>query len=578
MVFGTNMILNGSGETGDLQNWTTTNTQVITNAIERLHYFQVTAGKMSQSVAVQDYNYPPSIFRVHVECNTSSEIIAGDLSIFIQVIMHYTDGTIETFYFPIQFELNSMEDTLPDSWIITQYDIPVNEIKVPNQITVTIDNTLSTAILQIDNIKLLQDTGAQGPEGPIGPEGPQGPQGPAGAVGRGYRIRGQWASGVTYYYNATYIDLVSYNGSTFYCKVTHTSSPTNPPSGAAVPVDTTQWGVTAMQGAQGPIGQIGPQGPIGDMGPQGPQGLAGADGVQGPAGPTYRNTGAWLMGTTYVNNAQYIDTVNFNGSLFVSKLAVNLNHQPPSTAIDDDYWVCIVAKGDTGPILDWVQDWDGSKTTINGVQIVTPKIFAGINGSGDPANPVLTGVAIGRDILGGADSSIGIGVYNNNVLTSEIGTDGHIRLGTSGATIYVDTNGQVVIQGQAISLESNPIIQQMQGDITGNKTAAETGLNDAISSVNQNIGATDTKVNEIKEYFHFGDSGIQLGRTDSPMQITMEVTQDNAEIALQDNGTKVVYINGKKASMTDVEISGSVIIGHHQFERVGGMTILRYLQ
>lgn len=47
-------------------------------------------------------------------------------------------------------------------------------------------------------------------------------------------------------------------------------------------------------------------------------------------------------------------------------------------------------------MLDWIQDWNTRRTSINGDSIITPKIFAGVK----DANNLLTGVYIGPDTLG----------------------------------------------------------------------------------------------------------------------------------------------------------------------------------
>ena len=72
-------------------------------------------------------------------------------------------------------------------------------------------------------------TGPQGPQGPQGAHGPQGPQGPQGIKGVSMRIRGAWASGASYVNDATYIDIVTLNGSSYACKLSHTSAEANIP-------------------------------------------------------------------------------------------------------------------------------------------------------------------------------------------------------------------------------------------------------------------------------------------------------------------------------------------------------------
>lgn len=73
--------------------------------------------------------------------------------------------------------------------------------------------------------------------------------------GTGYAHKGDWVSGTEY---GTYpsIDCVLYNGTTYYCKLAHTSS------SSILPTDTTYWGVLANKGDKGNTGSRGPAGTV----------------------------------------------------------------------------------------------------------------------------------------------------------------------------------------------------------------------------------------------------------------------------------------------------------------------------
>ena len=70
-------------------------------------------------------------------------------------------------------------------------------------------------------------------------------------------------------------------------------------------------------------------------------------------------------------------------------------------------------------MLDWIQDWEGSKTKVGGTYIMTPKIFVGkkeevitmINGTPSWKSGAITGVYIGPDLLSSGESSTGIYGY-----------------------------------------------------------------------------------------------------------------------------------------------------------------------
>ena len=415
----------------------------------------------------------------------------------------------------------------------------------------------------------------QGSTGTPGANGINGTLGATGATGKSFRAMGIWNASTTYANNLLYTDIVTDGASSYYCEVDNNLN--HPVS------DTTYWGTLAIQGAQGPIGPIGPSG-----------------GATGATGVSYRNMGAWMSGTTYVNNTSYIDTVNYLGSLYACVALTNYGVIPVG---NPSYWICIVAKGDTGNtgaqgiqgntgatgqttyfhvayanssdgssgfnytsgtyigtyvdytssssgspsaynwnlikgidglngnngtngtpgtngtngqtsylhikysndggatltansgetvgtylgqytdftladslsvsmytwalikgtngtngtngvdanLLDWVSEWNGLKVTIAGDSIITPKIFAGING-GSSSSPVLTGVAMGRDVLGGTNSSIGIVAYNANSPTFMLNTDGSAQFGMTGKNpVTISASGTVSIPGNLIA-------------------------------------------------------------------------------------------------------------------------------
>ena len=97
-------------------------------------------------------------------------------------------------------------------------------------------------------------TGATGPTGSTGATGPQGPTGATGPAGVSLRYLGTYSSTTAYVNNATYIDIVTYNGSTYACKVSSTGQ---------TPTNTTYWTLVSQKGDTGPQGPTGATGPTG---------------------------------------------------------------------------------------------------------------------------------------------------------------------------------------------------------------------------------------------------------------------------------------------------------------------------
>lgn len=107
-----------------------------------------------------------------------------------------------------------------------------------------------------------------------------------------------------------------------------------------------------------------------------------------------------------------------------------------------------VSKNSTA--LDWVEEWDGSKVEVGGVQIISPKIFAGKK---DTQTNLLTGIALGQDIINKNDN-IGMAIYYNNKLLGRINADPSVDnnnilvLGAlEGKQFTLNTSGEVVIGG-----------------------------------------------------------------------------------------------------------------------------------
>lgn len=83
-------------------------------------------------------------------------------------------------------------------------------------------------------------------------------------------------------------------------------------------------------------------------------------------------------------------------------------------------------------MLDWIQDWEGSKTKIGGTYIMTPKLFVGkkeaiLDTSGSVPTwkeGALTGVYIGPDLLTSGESSVGIYGYLKDKKIFYINADG----------------------------------------------------------------------------------------------------------------------------------------------------------
>lgn len=137
-------------------------------------------------------------------------------------------------------------------------------------------------------------TGAQGPQGIKGDTGATGAQGVKGDTGTSLRFKGAWSNTVAYVSDYSYIDIVTYNGSSYICKTSSTGQ---------TPTNTTYWTLLAQKGEIGATGAQGPQGVKGDTGATGAQGLQGIKGETGATGPKGADGDSIRYGASYATGS-----------------------------------------------------------------------------------------------------------------------------------------------------------------------------------------------------------------------------------------------------------------------------------
>lgn len=117
-------------------------------------------------------------------------------------------------------------------------------------------------------------------------------------------------------------------------------------------------------------------------------------------------------------------------------------------------------------MLDWIQDWEGSKTKVGGTYIMTPKLFVGkkeavLDTSGSqPAwkEGALTGVYIGPDLLASGESSNGIYGYLKSKEIFHLNGDGGMIGGWS-----IDSYG-ISSKGGRLQILSNGVIRAVNAE------------------------------------------------------------------------------------------------------------------
>lgn len=121
-------------------------------------------------------------------------------------------------------------------------------------------------------------------------------------------------------------------------------------------------------------------------------------------------------------------------------------------------------------MLDWIQDWEGSKTKVGGTYIMTPKLFVGkkeavLDTSGSQPTwkeGALTGVYIGPDLLASGENGNGIYGYLKSQEIFHLNGDGGMiggwnidsyGISSKGGRLQILSNGVI----RAVNAEGDPI-------------------------------------------------------------------------------------------------------------------------
>lgn len=156
--------------------------------------------------------------------------------------------------------------------------------------------------------------------------------------GTSFRMRGEWNTDTPYYVDDDHIDVVTYQGDAYYCKLSITTTGNTSPL-----LDTTHWGIYTEKGV------------------------------------SFRAKGQWQSGTQYYNNNDYIDVVEYGGKAYYCILSISGTTNP---FIDTAHWAVLLdgtmqTSKDTvstsiGITLEDGQDKTFTQATITSIAITLP--------------------------------------------------------------------------------------------------------------------------------------------------------------------------------------------------------------
>jgi Carbohydrate binding domain len=144
-------------------------------------------------------------------------------------------------------------------------------------------------------------------------------------------------------------------------------------------------------------------------------------------------------------------------------------------------------------------------------------------------------------------------------------------------TITEEFNSAIVETAQDITTTLEQKIYDESGKITKayqselEQTARD--LNLTFTEYDERIKNAEGEVLEIKTYFNFSSDGLNIGKSDSPLNINVS----NDQIDFIDNGTIVAYINGQMMYIDSLQVLSSLIVGNHKIEKYNdSITLIKY--
>lgn len=197
-------------------------------------------------------------------------------------------------------------------------------------------------------------------------------------------------------------------------------------------------------------------------------------------------TGTSILGTFTPTIRQ-----NFDESVTSNNISVTVTYKGQTITQEVPLSVTKDANG-----LDWVQEWDDTKTDVRGNLILTPKIFAG---SYDQENDLVTGVAVGQDVLNN-DRTVGIVGYQNNIPSFLLDTDGSLQVGNpfqENSTGLYYSNGVFKLKVNELSIEGSKVAteDEIGGLITSEVNSAKNELEESINNLSNSLGSLEDVLN-----------------------------------------------------------------------------------
>ena len=223
-----------------------------------------------------------------------------------------------------------------------------------------------------------------------------------------------------------------------------------------------------------------------------------------------------FTGSLYENGIEILEDVSwywvanghFEGSSVTKRFTPTIKKVFDETVINNSISVMATYNGQTLtqdiPLsvtkdaygLDWVSEWDSTKVDVRGSLILTPKIFAGHY---DQENDLITGVAIGKDVLNNG-RTVGVVGYQNNVPSFLLDTDGSLQVGNpfgEDSTGLYYNEGMFKLKVNELSIEGAKVPTENEiGNLVASEiNSAKNELQETINGLNNSLGSLEDVVN-----------------------------------------------------------------------------------
>jgi hypothetical protein len=191
------------------------------------------------------------------------------------------------------------------------------------------------------------------------------------------------------------------------------------------------------------------------------------------------------------------------------------------------YYVPIVVTRDASG-LDWVNEWEGTKTEIKDHAVFTPKIFAGTKDE----QGRITGVAMGCDFLNDQESK-GLAGYQDDEISFLLDTDGSLMVGNpfknDGLGLYY-SNGKFTLNVTELSIEGKDIPNQ--DDINNAMSSAIQGVKDEFTKEMEDLQNQIDNIDDVVEEV-LGDGYLSIEERTKVQSVFLTLTTEYESIKTQ---------------------------------------------